>query len=333
MAGVAQDTPAKLNVAHILIQHADSERGTKDITRTKVEALKLAMEVADMARPENADFGVLAKEYSDGPSAANGGDLGNFKPKDMVKSFSTATIKLKIGETSDPVESRFGYHVILRKSLVEDLSAAHILIQFSGSARAKPSINRSKAEALVLATDITKQARTKGADFAALTANYSDGQSGPKRGDLGTFTPQQMVREFSQATSSLKIGAVSDPVETQFGYYVILRKALPQTISASRILVQYRGSERADESIMRTKEQAQARIAECIKRLEAGEKFEDLTREYSDGPSRLNGGELGEFQEGVTHPIFNDAAFALEKGALSDVVETPFGFHVIYRYK
>ena len=331
--GAAQETPAKLNAAHILIQHADSERGSKDITRTRGEALKLATEVADMARAEAADFAALAKKYSDGPSAASGGDLGNFRPAAMVKPFSAATIKLKIGETSDPIESRFGYHVILRKSLVEDLSASHILIQFDGSLRAKPSITRSKEQAFALAMDIANQARTKDADFASLAVKHSDGPSAPKGGDLGVFAPGQMVRAFSQATSRLEIGAVSHPVETQFGYHVILRKALPRTVSVRHILVQYKGAERANESVVRTKEQATIRIAECIKRLKSGEKFEDLAREYSDGPSRPDGGELGEFREGVTHPAFNDAAFALEKDAVSDIVETPFGFHIICRYK
>ena len=145
-----------------------------------------------------------------------------------------------------------------------------------------------------------------------------------------------MVKPFSEATARLKIGAVSDPVESQFGYHVILRKALPappRKISARHILVQYKGSSRADETITRSKAEAKLRLAECINKLEAGEKFEDLAKEYSDGPSSVTGGQLGEFAEGVMHPAFNDAAFALEKDAVSDIVENPFGYHIIYRYQ
>ncbi|MEO2034096.1 MAG: peptidylprolyl isomerase [Planctomycetaceae bacterium] len=330
---IAQETPSKLNAAHILIQHADSERGSAEITRTKAEALKRATEVAALAQAKDADFAALAKEYSDGPSAADGGNLGNFKPSQMVKSFSAAAIKLQIGHVSEPVESQFGYHVILRKPLIEDLSAAHILIQYAGSTRAKASVTRSKEEALTLAQEITKQARAEGADFAALAVEHSDGPSGPRGGDLGVFAPGQMIKPFSEATSGLRIGTISDPVESQFGYHVILRKALPRMISARHILVQYQGASRADESITRSKEEARVRLEECITKLHAGETFEDLASAYSDGPSGTKGGDLGEFAEGVMHPAFDETAFALKKDEVSGAVETDFGFHVIYRYK
>lgn len=62
---------------------------------------------------DGADFAELAKEYSTGPSAQNGGDLGWFSPETMVPVFSDATAKLDEGEyTSEPVQSRFGWHVI-----------------------------------------------------------------------------------------------------------------------------------------------------------------------------------------------------------------------------
>jgi len=59
----------------------------------------------------------LAKEYSDGPSAPDGGNLGIFTPADMVKPFSDATSNLKVEEVSDPVETEFGYHIIKRQEV------------------------------------------------------------------------------------------------------------------------------------------------------------------------------------------------------------------------
>jgi peptidyl-prolyl cis-trans isomerase SurA len=330
---VAQNAPSQLNAAHILIQHRGSERATIGVVRSKEDALKLATEVATKAQAKGADFAALAKDFSDGPSGPGGGDLGEFAPSQMVKSFSVATAKLKIGGVSDPVESQFGYHVILRKPLMEDLNAAHILIQFAGGSRAKETVTRTKEEALKFATDIAKLAQAEGADFAALAKEYSDGPSGPQGGNLGAFAPKKMVKPFSEATAKLKIGEVSGPVESQFGYHVILRKALPRKISARHILVQYKGSERAVEEITRTKEEAMARLQECVAKVKAGEKFAILAAEYSDGPSGPRGGDLGEFGEGAMHPAFNDAAFALKKGAVSGIVETPFGFHIITRYE
>jgi NIMA-interacting peptidyl-prolyl cis-trans isomerase 1 len=325
--------PSKLNAAHILIQHKDSERASDGVTRSKAEALELAKQVATKAQAKGADFAALAKEYSDGPSGPDGGDLGNFAPAQMVPEFSAATMKLEIGGVSAPVESAFGYHVILRKKVVGDLNAAHILIQFVGSSRAKENITRTKEEALALAADIAKQAKAEGADFAALARKHSDGPSARAGGNLGVFAPGRMVKSFSDATLKLSIGAVSDPVESPFGYHVILRKPLPRKISARHILVQYKGSERADESIVRSKEEAKTRIKECLAKVQAGGDFANLAAEYSDGPSGPRGGDLGEFPEDVMDPRFNDAAFALDVGGLSEIVETPFGYHIITRYE
>lgn len=325
----AQDTDT-LNASHILIQHNESDRAT-GITRTKAEALEMATSLAKQAQAPGADFAAMAKKHSDGPSGPSGGKLGNFAPAQMVPVFSKATLGLKIGEVSGPVESPFGYHIIRRNPLVEDLSASHILIQFAGSERTKNQ--RSKEDALKLVAKLAQQAQAPNADFAKIAEAHSDCPSAAKGGDLGVFPPAQMIPEFSAATAKLEIGEVSEPVESAFGYHVILRQALPRKVSAKHILVQYKGSMRADATITRSKAEALTRIGECLAKLKAGEKFESLAKQYSDGPSGPNGGDLNEFGEGMMHPKFNDAVFALEVGGTTEAVETPFGFHLIYRYK
>lgn len=57
-------------------------------------------------------FNDVAREFSKGPSAENGGDLGWFKKGDVVPAFGDAVFKMKPGEVSDPVQTRFGWHVI-----------------------------------------------------------------------------------------------------------------------------------------------------------------------------------------------------------------------------
>ena len=326
----SEPVPDFLNASHILIAYEGATRSSAK--RTKEEALELATKVSELAKKGGLKgFPALAKKHSDGPSGKDGGDLGNFKPAQMVPEFTTATLKLKVGEVSGPVQSDFGYHIIIRKKPVEDLSAAHILIAFKGASRSEAT--RSKEEAKKLAEEIAKKAQAKDADFAALARKHSDGPSGPRGGDLGVFAPGRMVPEFSKATQLLKIGGVSGPVESPFGFHIIMRKPLPKKASAKHILVQWKGSGRADASITRTQEEALKRLQECIAKLKSGSKFEDLAKEYSDGPSGPRGGDLGSFGQGQMVPEFDKVLFKMKPGAVSDVVKTDFGYHIIYRYK
>jgi len=216
-----------------------------------------------------------------------------------------------------------------------ELNAAHILVMYQGSLKAGPEITRSKEEALALAQEIATKAKAEGADFAALAKEHSDGPSSENGGNLPNFMPHEMVQPFSEATMKLAIGEVSDVVETPFGFHVIRRQKLRviPKVSARHVLVQYQGSMKAGPEITRTKEEALARIQECLKRAQAGEKFEGLAQEYSDCPSKTDGGDLGTFPQGLMDPTFEKAAFECEVGQMTDVVETPFGYHVIYRYK
>jgi len=109
---------------------------------------------------------------------------------------------------------------------------------------------------------------------------------------------------------------------------------LPDEISASHILISYKGADRADSKITRTK-QAAKKEAERIHGLivNNANAFADMAKKHSDGPSGPKGGDLGNFKFEVMAKAFSEAAFALEVGEVSDVVETGFGFHIITRTK
>jgi parvulin-like peptidyl-prolyl isomerase len=104
---------------------------------------------------------------------------------------------------------------------------------------------------------------------------------------------------------------------------------MPESILASHILLMYRGSSRSTTT--RSKEEAATQIASLKKQLDEGADFEELARKHSDCSSSSRGGDLGLFEPGEMVPAFDEVAFALDIDELSDVVETEFGFHIIYR--
>ena len=97
----------QVQASHILLK---VEPGADAAKTAEVE--KRAKELAALAKAPGADFAALAKEHSEGPSAPGGGDLGLFEKSKMVPPFANAAWTMKIGEISDPVKTRFGFHVI-----------------------------------------------------------------------------------------------------------------------------------------------------------------------------------------------------------------------------
>lgn len=101
------------------------------------------------------------------------------------------------------------------------------------------------------------------------------------------------------------------------------------TVRASHILLMYQGSERS--SATRTKQEAWAGIQQIKARLDAGGDFSAEAQQHSDCPSGKRGGDLGAFGRGQMVGAFEDSAFGLPVGGTSDIVETPFGYHIIHR--
>jgi hypothetical protein len=108
--------------------------------------------------------------------------------------------------------------------------------------------------------------------------------------------------------------------------------AAPDAIIAQHILVAYKNAKRAPKGVTRSKAEAKARAAEALAKIKAGTPFEDAVKEYSDDAGSADRlGSVGKFHRDDMDPAFSGAAFALRPGQVSDVVETPFGFHVIRR--
>ncbi len=104
-------------------------------------------------------------------------------------------------------------------------------------------------------------------------------------------------------------------------------------VSARHILISYEGCA-ARGSFILSKEQALVKTQEIRRMIEEGEiEFADAAADFSDCPSGSTGGDLGEFTRGQMVAPFEEAAFSLQVGEISEIVETVFGYHLILREK
>ncbi len=100
-------------------------------------------------------------------------------------------------------------------------------------------------------------------------------------------------------------------------------------VRVSHILLMHEGSDRSTAT--RSKEEALSEIGSIKEKIASGEDFAALAGAHSDCPSGRDGGDLGLFSPGAMVPEFDEVAFKLEVGADSDVVTTPFGYHLLRR--
>lgn len=118
---------------------------------------------------------------------------------------------------------------------------------------------------------------------------------------------------------------VSEPEVKKFYDENTPRFRQEDSVHANHILI--RVDEKADAA---TKAKAKAQAEDLLKQLKKGAAFADLAKKFSQDPgSAPNGGDLGFFSKGQMVPQFENAAFALQVGQTSAVVESPFGFHII----
>ena len=171
-------------------------------------------------------------------------------------------------------------------------------------------------------------------DFMDLANRYSDDEATKSIGGaIGFITRDSAYTELWEWANTNGVGKVSlDPIVTQEGSNIVRvfsQEDRGLEVHAQHILVCFRGTERCASD--RSRDDARKKIDELKAQVNA-ENFEKLARENSDDPSaQQNSGDLGFFSKGALVKPFEDTAFGLQNGAISDPVETPFGFHIIFR--
>lgn len=171
------------------------------------------------------DFTTVAKSKngSDDPSVTqNGGDLGWFTAFKMVFPFEEAAYNTPLGEISDIVRTRFGYHfleVTDKRDAKGEIQVAHIMVRVSDTQN-KTLLHKGKTE-----IDAVSALLKNGESFESLALKYSDDESSKSKGGvLQWFSSGKMVEEFENAAFSLENnGDVSEPFMTSYGWHIVKR--------------------------------------------------------------------------------------------------------------
>ena len=209
----------------------------------------------------------------------------------------------------------------------EEVSVQLLVVAYKGIRSPKQNIYYDKSGAKEAAAKLSDLARRKGVSFSDLIKRFSDLPQQPK---LPLLSAKNNLSDFLQPALKLKVGQISDPVDSPYGF-LIFNRVNVDAVTASHILISYKGALRSEKD--RDRRDARKLAEKILKELKSGRDFAELARKHSDGPSGPKGGELGRFERGQMVPEFDQAVFGLETGAISEVVETKFGYHIIKRTK
>ena len=204
----------EFNLAHILVMVPD--QASPEQIQNKRARAELALEQIK----KGADFGQIAVSFSDASDALQGGALGWRPAGRLPPLFLEALRSMQPGDVSSVLRSANGFHIIKLLDKrgkdatieVQQSHVRHILI--------KTSELMSESEARTRLLNL-KERLENGADFAELARVNSEDGSAAQGGDLGWIGPGDTVPEFERAMNALKIGQISDPVRSPFGWHLI----------------------------------------------------------------------------------------------------------------
>ena len=204
----------EIYASHILVRVGANE----DTTEAWDKIMEIRRKIV-----AGASFEEMARAVSDDPSAKNnGGHIGYFTAFQMVYPFEKAAYALQPGELSQPVRTRFGYHLIRVDTIRPnpgEIHVAHIMVAVPRNA--SQQVKEAARDTIFM---IWKKLQ-EGADFATMAKKYSKDYSSARTGGvLPWFGPGRMIPSFANAAFALKKnGDISEPVQTPYGWHIIKR--------------------------------------------------------------------------------------------------------------
>jgi peptidyl-prolyl cis-trans isomerase SurA len=209
----------EVNLSHILVLVPENARPEQ------VQARRARAEEARAQLAKGVDFKQVAAAFSEAPDALQGGLMGWRAGERLPTLFYDALKSMKQGEVSEILRSGNGFHIL---RLNERRAST------PGAAQLPSSVQQTRVRHILLKTnelvsenDARSRLRTlkerleNKADFAELARVHSEDASAAKGGELGWILPGDTVPEFERAMDTLKIGEVSEPVRSPFGWHLI----------------------------------------------------------------------------------------------------------------
>jgi peptidyl-prolyl cis-trans isomerase SurA len=223
-------------------------------------------------------------------------------------------------------ESEIDNYLTSQSSLNEntdEFEISHILIR-TPEEGATEDIQKAKAKVDEAASQLNS-----GISFAKVSASFSDAPNALEGGSLGWKKGSQMPALFLDALKNMQAGEVSAPLRSPNGFHLLKltnkrggnSPLVIQQTHARHILIKI-------TEVMSDKE-AETKINAIKERLDNGEKFEVLARQFSEDSTASNGGDLNWVNPGDTVPPFEAAMNALKDGQISAPVRSQFGWHII----
>lgn len=214
--------------------------------------------------------------------------------------------------------------------LQKEVNASHILILCEESASPADTLKAYKQIA-----DIRKRAAA-GEDFGKLAREFSQDPSAKENnGELGYFTAFRMVYAFESAAYHTPKGSISKPIRTRFGYHIIKVNDVRDNrgeLTVAHIMLTKKPKKDEGSAEAASDDASKSQIQDIYKKLQQGESFEALAKQFSEDKSSAGkGGVLGKFGSGqLSSEKFEDMAFSLAKeGDISEPFETEFGWHIV----
>ncbi|WP_332855066.1 peptidylprolyl isomerase [Duganella sp. S19_KUP01_CR8] len=208
----------EINISQIMVRIPDN--ATAEVI---AQRRARAEEVMRQLRT-GADFAKMAATYSDASDALQGGVVGWRQPERLPPVFAEALTKLKPGQVTPIIKSVGAFHILKavdRRSLAEAQAVAAVQQTHARHILIKVTPTMSAADAKRKLAELKERLDNNAAKFEDLARLVSNDGSAAKGGDLGWLYPGDIVPEFEAAMNNLKIGEVSQPVETSFGIHLI----------------------------------------------------------------------------------------------------------------